>query len=104
MAQFKTRPPAFVIMATHTDKVPDSYLRYAVDFTGDGNADYSFSDRDFNVRSLVGNAVLRWEYRPGSTLWPGSAVRKRHALEEKHPYRILSLVLRHISCLGHAGR
>ncbi|HEX5870532.1 MAG TPA: DUF5916 domain-containing protein, partial [Longimicrobium sp.] len=24
---------------------------------------------DFNVRSLRGNAVLRWEYRPGSTLY-----------------------------------
>ena len=22
-----------------------------------------------NVRSLIGNAVLRWEYRPGSTLF-----------------------------------
>jgi len=40
-----------------------------VDFDGDGEADYSFSDRDFNVRSLVGNAVLRWEYRPGSTIF-----------------------------------
>ena len=26
-------------------------------------------DRDFTVRSLKGNAVLRWEYRPGSTLF-----------------------------------
>jgi len=40
-----------------------------VDFDGDGQADYSFGDRDFNVRSLVGNAVLRWEYRPGSTIF-----------------------------------
>ena len=24
---------------------------------------------DFNTRSLRGNAVLRWEYRPGSTLF-----------------------------------
>jgi hypothetical protein len=24
---------------------------------------------DFNSRSLRGNAVLRWEYRPGSTLY-----------------------------------
>jgi hypothetical protein len=28
-----------------------------------------FSDPDFNFRSLLGNAVLRWEYRPGSTLF-----------------------------------
>ena len=40
-----------------------------VDFDGDGAADYSFTDRDFNVRSLIGNAVLRWEYRPGSTIF-----------------------------------
>ena len=43
--------------------------RQYVDFDGDGAADYSFRDRDFNVRSLLGNAVLRWEYRPGSTLF-----------------------------------
>ncbi len=40
-----------------------------VDFDGDGVADASFGDRDFNFRSLVGNAVLRWEYRPGSTIF-----------------------------------
>ncbi|MCH7530381.1 MAG: carbohydrate binding family 9 domain-containing protein [Gemmatimonadetes bacterium] len=40
-----------------------------VDFDGDGTTDYSFTDRDFNVRSLVGNTVLRWEYRPGSTIF-----------------------------------
>jgi hypothetical protein len=40
-----------------------------VDFDRDGTADYSFRDRDFNVRSLVGNAVLRWEYHPGSTIF-----------------------------------
>ncbi|MBT8487651.1 MAG: hypothetical protein KJO65_02375, partial [Gemmatimonadetes bacterium] len=40
-----------------------------VDFDGDGTTDSSFSDRDFNVRSLVGNAVVRWEYRPGSTIF-----------------------------------
>lgn len=40
-----------------------------VDFDNDGVTDYSFSDRDFNVRSLIGNAVLRWEYRPGSTIF-----------------------------------
>ena len=40
-----------------------------VDFDGDGTSDYSFTDRDFNVRSLIGNAVLRWESRPGSTIF-----------------------------------
>ena len=41
----------------------------SVDFDGDGTTDYTFGDRDFNFRSLVGNAVLRWEYRPGSTVF-----------------------------------
>ena len=40
-----------------------------VDFDGDGAPDYTFADKDFNVRSLIGNAVLRWEYRPGSTVF-----------------------------------
>jgi hypothetical protein len=40
-----------------------------VDFDGDGSIDYTFPDRDFNTRSFVGNAVLRWEYRPGSTIF-----------------------------------
>ncbi|MTH62684.1 ribosome biogenesis GTPase Der [Paracoccus shanxieyensis] len=30
MTQVKTRPPAFVVMATHTDKIPDSYQRYLI--------------------------------------------------------------------------
>ncbi len=40
-----------------------------VDLDGDGAADVSFPVRDFNLRSLRGNAVVRWEYRPGSTLF-----------------------------------
>lgn len=30
---------------------------------------FTFSNRDFNFRSLRGNAVMRWEYRPGSTVF-----------------------------------
>ncbi|MDQ3521352.1 MAG: carbohydrate binding family 9 domain-containing protein [Gemmatimonadota bacterium] len=30
---------------------------------------FGLSNRDFNLRSLRGNAVLRWEWRPGSTLF-----------------------------------
>ena len=43
--------------------------RYAIDPVGDGVQTFTISDRDFNVRSLIGNAVLRWEWRPGSTLY-----------------------------------
>jgi len=41
----------------------------SVDFDNDGTPHYTFGDRDFNLRSLIGNAVLRWEYRPGSTVF-----------------------------------
>lgn len=32
-------------------------------------AAFQFRDRDFTVRALRGNAVLRWEFRPGSALY-----------------------------------
>ncbi len=47
----------------------DASGRRLVDFDGDGVADTDFADRDFNLRSLRSTAVLRWEYRPGSTLY-----------------------------------
>jgi len=40
-----------------------------LDFNGDSVSDFSFSDRDFNFRSLRMNMVLRWEYRPGSRVF-----------------------------------
>jgi hypothetical protein len=52
-----------------TEVEDDGDLRQHVDLDEDGIADYAFGDRDFNVRSLVGNAVLRWEYLPGSTIF-----------------------------------
>ena len=43
---------------------------FSVDPDGTGSAPaFRFSDPDFNFRSLRGNAVLRWEYRPGSTIF-----------------------------------
>jgi hypothetical protein len=30
---------------------------------------FTFDNPDFNLRSLRGNAVLRWEFRPGSTVY-----------------------------------
>jgi hypothetical protein len=43
--------------------------RYRADTDGDGTREVSFANPDFNFRQLRGNAVLRWEYRPGSTLY-----------------------------------
>ena len=52
-----------------------------VDFEGNGNVDFEFEDRAFNVRSLRLNAVLRWEYRPGSTLFLVWQQNRRDRLE-----------------------
>jgi hypothetical protein len=35
----------------------------------DGAASFALANRDFDVRSFRSNAVLRWEWRPGSTLF-----------------------------------
>jgi hypothetical protein len=44
--------------------------KYTVDPDAAGPAaPFSFDNPSFNRRSLVGNAVYRWEYRPGSTVF-----------------------------------
>ena len=50
--------------------VREEGARTVVDPDGDGPApSFAVSDRDFNLNSLRGNAVLRWEWRQGSTLF-----------------------------------
>jgi hypothetical protein len=45
-------------------------VRYHIDPDGLGPAQaFTIENPDFNVRSLRGTAVVRWEYRPGSTLF-----------------------------------
>ena len=60
-------PDGWTCLYGQTCKDP-SGVRY-LDFNRDGVPDFSFQDRNFNTRSLKVNAVLRWEYRPGSTLF-----------------------------------
>jgi hypothetical protein len=57
---------------TVVESTPDGRpVRYRLDTDGDPATDegFRFSNDSFNFRSLRGNAVLRWEYRPGSTLF-----------------------------------
>ena len=53
--------------------VPTTDSRGVVDYytiTANGSTvSYDLGNPDFNFRSLRGNAVLRWEYRPGSTFY-----------------------------------
>jgi hypothetical protein len=47
-----------------------SVASYTVDADGAGPSQpYVFSNPDFSYKSLRGNAVLRWEYKPGSALY-----------------------------------
>jgi uncharacterized protein DUF5916/cellulose/xylan binding protein with CBM9 domain len=44
--------------------------QYVIDPDGTGAApSFTVSQPNFNVRSLRGNAVVRWDYRPGSSLY-----------------------------------
>src|SRR4051812_20877190 len=48
----------------------DGAISYTIDPDGSGPANsFTFDNQDFNIRSLRGTSVLRWEYRPGSTLY-----------------------------------
>jgi hypothetical protein len=42
---------------------------YVFDLDGDGSLETGVANPDFNVKQLRSNLVLRWEYRPGSTLF-----------------------------------
>lgn len=64
-ARFADRFDEFGERATYD---PDARA-YRVDADGDGVRDFSFGNPDFNFKQLRSNAVLRWEYRPGSTLF-----------------------------------
>lgn len=47
----------------------DATGRYRVDLDGNGTFDTTIRNPSFNTKQLRSNAVLRWEYRPGSTLF-----------------------------------
>jgi len=47
---------------------PDGSVEVDPDGAGPSSS-FNVGSRDFSYRSLLGNAVLRWEWRPGSTLF-----------------------------------
>jgi rhamnogalacturonyl hydrolase YesR len=55
---------------TYTDQqISNEGTYYNVDEDLDGTADYTISNKDFNVREFLSNLVLRWEYSPGSSVY-----------------------------------
>ena len=42
---------------------------FDIDEDRNGSVDYSFSNKDFNIKEFLSNLVVRWEYNPGSTLY-----------------------------------
>lgn len=69
-----SRPGKYDYAVYGTDSGSISYdeeeNRYEVDPDGSGSAEsFEFGNPDFKMRSLRGNAVFRWEFRPGSTMY-----------------------------------
>ncbi|MFP3948143.1 MAG: DUF5916 domain-containing protein [Longimicrobiales bacterium] len=90
------RPRAFDFLRYGDDtgtitQQPDG--RYRVDPDGAGPAsEFTVPNRDFSYRSLLGNAVLRWEWREGSTLYLVWQQRRIDALNNRGPDGSLSWV------------
>ncbi|MGD2136029.1 MAG: DUF5916 domain-containing protein [Gemmatimonadales bacterium] len=59
----------FDVLAADRLTRPGGEADAQVDVDRDGAIDFTFGDPDFRIVSLRTNAVLRWEFRPGSTLF-----------------------------------
>jgi len=67
--QFKelAKPKSFQFNTYSQENISYSENEYTIE--PKGSPSFSFSNPDFHFKSLRGNAVLRWEYQPGSTLY-----------------------------------
>jgi len=66
----RPREYAYASYGEGASTIASSQDRYTVDPDGDGlAAPFSFGNPDFNVKSLRGTLVLRWEYTPGSLFY-----------------------------------
>lgn len=59
----------FHVFDNNEIKYDENSGNYLIDENKDGNTDYGFGNPDFNIKEFLSNMVLRWEYRPGSTLY-----------------------------------
>jgi len=65
----KPRSYAYTEYGTDGSSISLSDGTYTVLPAGGHGVPFSFANPDFNLKSFRGNAVLRWEYLPGSTLY-----------------------------------
>jgi len=66
----RPRSNEYLVYGTNGSEITKSGNEYTVDPDGSGPAgSHTFSDPNFNFKSLRGNAVLRWEYLPGSAIY-----------------------------------
>jgi len=66
----KTRTFDFNVFEDSNAAISLDQDTYTVDPDGNGPASpFAFENPDFNFKSLRGTLVLRWEFRPGSTLY-----------------------------------
>jgi hypothetical protein len=83
------RPGAFDFLRYGDDvgtSSQDASGVYTVDPDGVGPAaEFEVANRDFSYRSLLGNAVLRWEWREGSTLYLVWQQRRISSLTNRGP-------------------
>lgn len=66
----KPRSYDFLYYGEEGSTITETESGYVIDPTGGDDSDaFEISNPDFNYKALVGNAVLRWEFKPGSTLY-----------------------------------
>ena len=61
--------PQFDLLGTDRLTRPGGNATARVDLNRDGITDFTFSEPDRHTLQLRTNVVLRWEFRPGSTLF-----------------------------------
>jgi hypothetical protein len=85
----------YLVYGTNGSTITQIGQSYVVDPDGSGPATpFAYGNPDFNLRSFRGNAVLRWEYLPGSTLflvWTQSRADQEEIgnLQFRHSFRRL---------------
>jgi uncharacterized protein DUF5916/cellulose/xylan binding protein with CBM9 domain len=78
-----SRPSDRVALLDATELRYDAAARrYTFDADRDGRDDATFADPSFTTRSLNANLVLRWQYRPGSTLFVVWSQQRESSLDD----------------------